>query len=298
MKARARFNALALPPLLLISIIALIVLALLLASLEAFSKLGLGVYLGNRWSPYEDVYGGFAAIYGSLVVTAIAVGLAMPLALSMAVFSNEFSPRWLRPVLVNVGDLIASFPAVLFGLWGLLSLAPLLKGTLFSWLYGQLGWIPLFSTRPYGPSYLLASLVLAIMITPFASSLIREAYAQAPRAMVEGVYALGLGKWEAIRVTLAYTRAQVLGGLALALGRAMGETVAVAMTVGGAFNVSASLLAPGLTIPALIVNQFGSSYYPSLQASALFSLALLLFLLGLGLLTLFKRILGGGGGAG
>ncbi len=283
-------NLYAIPILVIFILVGGVVISLFIASIDVFLKEGLIIYTSNVWDPYHNIYGGLAAIYGSIVVVLIAMIICIPLALSLAIFLNEYAPKVLRQILINIGDLMASFPTIIYGFWGLYELSPLLKDTLFKWLHENLSWIPLFSTRSYGPSFLLAGIILGIMITPFASSIIREVYAQVPETVKEGVYALGLGRWEVIKVSIKYIKGSIISGFVLAFGRGIGETVAVALTVGNVLNITPSILAPGYTIPALIVNQFGSAYYPSLQASALFALALFLFLIGTIMIIIAKFI--------
>jgi phosphate transport system permease protein len=229
------------------------------------------------------------AIYGSLVVSIVAILLAMPLATGVAIFISEYLPRKIRSIFISINDLMASFPTIIYGYWGLYELGPFLNSTLFKALNTYLGFIPLFSTQPSTGSYLLASIVLSIMISPFASSLIREVYSKIPYIVDESVYALGLGRWEVIRIKLLYSRRAILGGMTLAFGRGLGETVAVDLTVGGAFSISSSLLSPGITIPAFIANQFGSAF-TQLEISSLFALALLLFIIGVSF-TLIAKLL-------
>ncbi|MCG2895425.1 MAG: phosphate ABC transporter permease subunit PstC [Vulcanisaeta sp.] len=276
------------------ALVGAMLVALIYYSLPALMREGLSVYTTNRWDPNANFFGGFAAVYGTFIVSLVAITIAMPLAVGSAIFINEFAPDKLRGFLIAINDMMASFPTVIYGLWGLYVLGPTLNPTLFTWLHSNLGFIPLFSTKPIGGSYLLAATVLAIMITPFASSLVREVYAQVPSVMVEGIYALGLTKWDAIRIKLSYIAKSLLGALSLALGRGIGETVAVALTVGGVLKVSPSLLSPGITIPSLIANQFGSAY-TQIEQSALLSLALLLFIIGLTFITMAKLVLLRGG---
>jgi len=268
--------------------------ALVYYSLPALTKEGLLIYTTNRWDPNAGSFGGLAAIYGTFVVSLVAVTMSMPLAVGSAIFINEFTPGRLRGLLIAINDMMAGFPTVIYGFWGLYVLGPTLNPTLFTWLHSNLGFIPLFSTRPIGGSYLLAATVLAVMITPFASSLVREVYAQVPSIMVEGIYALGLTKLDAVKIKLSYIAKSLLGALSLALGRGIGETVAVALTVGGVLKVSPSLLSPGITIPSLIANQFGSAY-TQIEQSAMLSLALLLFAIGLTFIIASKLVLLRGG---
>ncbi|MEM3832131.1 MAG: phosphate ABC transporter permease subunit PstC [Thermoprotei archaeon] len=280
-----------LPIFLIFLLVGSVIISLVFAASDVFFKKGIAVYTSSVWDPTRDIYGGLAAIYGSIVVVSIATVISLPLSLSLAIFLNEYAPKQMRPLFINVTDLMASFPTVIYGFWGLYELSILLKDTFFRWLYENFSWIPLFSTPPYGPSFLLAGILLSIMVTPFASSLIREVYAQVPENIKEGVYALGLGKWEVIKINIKYAKSSIVGSLVLAFGRGIGETVAVSLTVGNVLNITPSILAPGYTIPALIVNQFGSAYYPSLQASALFALALLLFIIGMFMITITKFII-------
>ena len=219
------------------------------------------------------------AIYGTAIVTTVAVLLAIPLSIGLAIFIAELSPKAVRDVLINISDLMAAFPTVVYGLWGLTELGPFLKSTLFAFINRYLGFLPVFSGTPTGVSYLLASMVLAVMISPFASSLIREIYLQVPRSLDEGIYALGLGRWEVVRIKLGFIKRGIVGALTLAFGRAVGETVAVAMTVGGVVAINKSLLSPGITIPAYIANLFGEAF-STVDVASFFMLSLIL--LGIG----------------
>ncbi|ESQ21599.1 MAG: ABC-type phosphate transport system, permease component [uncultured Acidilobus sp. CIS] len=212
-------------------------------------------------------------------MTTVAVLLAIPLSIGLTIFIAELSPKAVRDVLINISDLMAAFPTVVYGLWGLTELGPFLKSTLFAFINRYLGFLPVFSGTPTGVSYLLASMVLAVMISPFASSLIREIYLQVPRSLDEGVYALGLGRWEVVRIRLGFIKRGIAGALALAFGRAVGETVAVAMTVGGVVAINKSLLSPGITIPAYIANLFGEAF-STVDVASFFMLSLIL--LGIG----------------
>ncbi len=293
MKSKLAPSPYSLPIFALILLLGATIVTMLLASVDVFSKEGLGVYLMNVWDASRGVYGGLAAIYGSLIVSGLAVLVAMPLSLATSIFVNEFAPKGLREVLVNLSDLMASFPTIIYGLWGLYFLAPLLKEYVMDPLHESLGFIPLFSTKPVGTCFFTAGILLAIMITPFATSIIREAYGMIPREVKEGVYALGLGKWEVVKVSIGYIKGAIAGGFALAFGRGIGETVAVALTVGGVLNLSPSLFSPGYTIPALIVDVFPASYFPGTQASALMALALLLFVIGVSVTLIGKLIIRG-----
>lgn len=292
-RKRSTAQALLLVPLFaLLLLVAAVLAALFLASLPALAAYGASIFTGLRWDPEHGAFGGLPALYGSAVVCSVALLLAVPLAIGNSVFLVEFLPPRLRAALAMLNDVMAAFPTILYGYWGLFVLGPLLRETLFRFLHQSFGFLAPFSSEPYGPSYLLASMVLSIMIIPFATSLIREVYLQIPRSIDEGIYALGLSRWDAVRIKLSYIRRALAAGFALAFGRAIGETVAVALTVGGSVSISPSLLSPGVTIPALIANQFGSAF-GVLEQGALFSLALLLFAIGLAV-TIGARLIARG----
>ncbi|MEM0363911.1 MAG: phosphate ABC transporter permease subunit PstC, partial [Sulfolobaceae archaeon] len=243
------FYLLLIPSMVAIGTFLLLISVLLYNSIPAFQKLGISIYTTNIWNPSDDKYGGLAAIYGTLITAGLSIIFSIPFSLSLAIFINDIAPVRLKSFLTNLSDLLASFPTVVYGFWGLLSLGPFLSDNLFNFLYNYLGFLPLFSYRnTSGPSILLAAIVLTFMITPFASSLLRETYSQVPRYIEEAVYSLGLGKWELIRIKISYIKRSFLGAYALAFGRATGETVAVSLTIGNILNLSPNLLAPGYTI--------------------------------------------------
>ncbi|MEJ2778600.1 phosphate ABC transporter permease subunit PstC [Stygiolobus sp. RP850M] len=263
----------------------LILSVLVYNSIPAYEKEGLSIYTKNIWNPVSDLYGGLAAIYGTIVTGVLSVMISIPFATALAIFVNDISPKKVKSFLVNLSDLLAAFPTVLYGFWGLLSLGPFLSRTLFTFLSSNHG----LHQTTNGPSILLASIILAIMITPFASSLIREVYSQVPRSFEEAVYSLGLGKWELIMLKLSYIKKAFLGAYALAFGKAVGETVAVSLTIGNVLNISPNLLEPGYTIPSLIISQFGTAY--GIQYNVMFALALFLVVIGFIFIMISKLIL-------
>jgi len=284
------FYLLILPSLISIGVFLLLLSVIIYNSIPAFEKLGISIYTTNIWNPNDDKFGGLAAIYGTIITGILSMLFSIPFSLSLAIFINDIAPARLKSILTNLSDLLASFPTVVYGFWGLLSLGPFLANTLFSFLNNYLGFLPFFSYKnTSGPSILLASIILTFMITPFASSLLREVYSQVPRYIEEAVYSLGLGKWELIRIKISYIRRAFLGAYALAFGRATGETVAVSLTIGNIFNLSPNLLAPGYTISSLIVSQFGTAY--GLQYNAMFALALFLLVIGISFIILSRVIL-------
>ncbi|MCS7366274.1 MAG: phosphate ABC transporter permease subunit PstC [archaeon YNP-WB-062] len=262
-------------------IVAGIVTSLIINSYQIFLRDGLSFIFKNVWNPVKEDYGILPALLGTLISSAIAISIAMPLAISLAIFSAEIAPTSIRGFINSVSDLMASLPSVIYGLWGLYVLAPILNQYIMTPLYQYLGFIPLFSTKPIPTNLFTAGVLLAIMITPFSSSIIREAYNAIPHHLKEAAYSLGMTRWEVIRTLLGYIKSAILAGAFLALGRAMGETVAVAMVVGNTFTLPRSLFDMGYTISSLIANQFPNAEAYSYMMPALYGGALVLFMVGL-----------------
>ena len=255
------------------------------ASLPIFQKEGLAIYTTNVWKAVEEgeeFYGVLSAIYGSVYTSVIAILIALPLSIGFAVFVIDYAPKKLKEPLIVATDIMAGLPTILYGIWGAFVLVPILRDYIMKPLYEHLSFIPLFSYPPItGYSYLSAGILLAIMVTPFASAVIREAYRMIPKSYREGAYALGLTRYEATKILLGYIKPAILAGILLAFGRAIGETVAVSLVVGNTFNIHPSLFAPGYTISSLIANQFGNAFIYEYMPSALFASGLALFLIGL-----------------
>jgi phosphate ABC transporter membrane protein 1, PhoT family (TC 3.A.1.7.1) len=235
---------------------------------------GVAVFLRADWDPVREIYGVLPALVGTVLTSAVAVALAIPMAIGVAVTINEILPAKLRGLFGSLVDLTAAMPTVIYGLWGLFVLGPLLQG-LVNALAGRV-----VMSSPY--TLFTAAVLLAIMITPYAATVIREGYALVPKPVEEAIYAVGATKFEAVLLKLRYVRNYVLGGLFLALGRAMGETVAVAMVVGGNYQrLTTNLFDSGITISSLIALQFPNAAAYQYMVPALFAAALLLALFGL-----------------
>jgi phosphate transport system permease protein len=258
-----------------------IVISLVVNSYPIFLRDGLSFIFRSAWNPVREDYGILPALLGTLIVSAIAISIALPLAISLAVFSAELAPKSIKRIINSVSDLMAGLPSVIYGLWGLYVLAPALNQYVMTPLHQYLGFVPLFSTKPIPTNLFTAGVLLAIMIIPFASSIIREAYSAVPHHLKEAAYSLGMTRWEVIRTLLGYIRSSILAGAFLALGRAMGETVAVAMVVGNTLTFPRSLFDMGYTIPSLIANQFPNAEAYSYMMPALYGGALILFVAGL-----------------
>jgi len=258
-----------------------IALAVFVAAWPAFSKLGLSIITSSDWDVAAGHFGAAPAVFGTLVSSAVALIIATPLAIGIAIFLSEFSPLWLRQPIGFLVDLLAAIPSVVYGLWGIFILVPLLRQYVMPFLRDtlHLGSTPFFSGPAYGPSMLAAGIILAIMALPYISSVSREVLMAVPRSQREAALALGATRWEMIRdAVLPYAKSGIIGGIMLGLGRALGETMAVTMVIGNRLEISASLFAPGYTMASLIANQF-SEATNDLQLSALMAVGAVLFVI-------------------
>jgi phosphate transport system permease protein len=249
----------------------------------AFAQFKFAFLTREIWNPVTDQYGALAPVYGTLVTSLLAMIIAIPISFGIAIFLTELSPSWLkRPVGVAV-ELLAAVPSIIFGIWGLFVLAPVLQRNVQPWLIEWLGPLPivgkLFQGPPFGIGILTASIVLAIMVLPFISAVMRDVFETVPDVLKESGYGLGATTWEVIwKVVVPYSRTGIVGGIMLGLGRALGETMAVTFVIGNAHRISPSLLAPGTTISASIANEFTEAV-GDLYTSSLIALGALLFLI-------------------
>jgi phosphate transport system permease protein len=247
----------------------------------ALRTFGLEFLYTEVWNPVTEKFGALAPIYGTLVTSFIAMLIAVPLGLLIAMFLTELCPIWLRrPIGISI-ELLAGIPSIIYGIWGLFVFAPFLQRTLQPALINLFGDVPvlssLFAGPPYGIGMLTAGLILAIMVLPFITSISRDVFEATPPVLKEAAYGVGCTTWEVMRfVVLPHARVGVIGGVMLGLGRALGETMAVTFVIGNAHRVSASLLAPGTTISASIANEFTEAV-GDLYTSSLIALGLILF---------------------
>ena len=244
-------------------------------------EMGLRFFTERRWAPPKQIYGALALIWGTVYTSVIALALAVPVSLGIALFTTQVAPKRMRTPMVYVIDLLAVIPSVVFGMWGLLVLAPHLKG-LYRWLHQSFhGWpiIGRFFGAAQTQSFLTAGIVLAVMVVPIMTSLAREVIETTPVADKEAALALGCTKWEMIRgAVMPHSKGGLVGAVMLGLGRAMGETVAVTLTIGGAFGqVTLNALSPGNSMPSLITSEWGEA--DSLKKSALIAIAVTLFVI-------------------
>jgi phosphate transport system permease protein len=240
----------------------LIFVAVGAAAWPALRTFGFSFLTSSDWDPVAQHFGAAPAIFGTIVSSILALLIATPLAIGVAVFLSEFAPGWLRQPVAFTVDLLAAVPSVVYGFWGIYILVPILRQDVMPFLRDtlHLGVLPLFSGPAYGPSMLAAGVILAIMCLPYISAVTREVLAAVPRSQREAALALGATRWEVIRdAIIPYARSGIIGGIMLGLGRALGETMAVTMVIGNRHEIAASLFAPGYTMASLIANEFNEA---------------------------------------
>jgi phosphate transport system permease protein len=250
------------------------------AGWPALRTFGIGFFTQSEWDAVNGKFGAAPAIFGTLVSSAIALIIATPLAVGVAIFLSEFAPRWLRQPVAFFVDLLAAIPSVVYGLWGILVLVPFLRDHVMPFIKDtmHLGEFPLFSGPAYGYSMFAAGLILAIMVLPYISAVTREVLLAVPRSQREAALALGATRWEMIwDAVLPFARSGIIGGIILGLGRALGETMAVTMVIGNRPEISASIFQPGYTMASLIANEF-SEATNDLHVSALMAVGAALFI--------------------
>jgi len=260
-----------------------IIISLFDGSWLALRTFGLNFMLVDTWNPVTEKFGAIAPIYGTLVTSFVAMLIAVPVGLFIALFLTELCPMWLRRPIGIAIELLAGIPSIIYGIWGLFVFAPFLQQYVQPFLISVFGEVPVLSTLfagpPYGIGILTAGLILAIMVLPFITSISRDVFTAVPTVLKEAAYGLGCTTWEVVRyVVLPYARVGVIGGVMLGLGRALGETMAVTFVIGNAHRISGSLLAPGTTISATIANEFTEAV-GDLYTSALIALGLILFVI-------------------
>lgn len=243
----------------------------------AIARYGFGFLTSSTWDPVAEEFGAQPLILGTLLSSLIALLIAVPLSLGVAIFLTEFAPLRIRTPIAFVIELLAAVPSVVYGLWGIFVLIPFLKDTVFPFLRNTLGFVPLFQGPLYGQSMLAAGMILAIMVMPYIMSVSREVLAQVPGSQREAALALGATRWEAAwGAVVPYARSGIVGAIILGLGRALGETMAVTMLIGNRHEISTSLFAPGYTMAAAIANEF-SEAVTDIHLSSLAYVALALF---------------------
>jgi phosphate transport system permease protein len=272
----------------IVVVVAAIAAVLWRESIQSIRTFGLKFWETSAWDPVAGQFGAFPFIWGTLYSSILALLLAAPVAIGIAIFLSELCPDWLRTPLTFLTELLASIPSIVYGLWGVFVLVPAVREIqmlLPEWLQA----VPLFSGPPVGVSLLAASLVLAIMIVPFTSSVAREVLRAVPLSQREGAYALGATRWEATKAALFYARIGIFGAIMLGFGRALGETMAVTMVIGNRPVASWSLFEPQYTMAAVIANEFAEAA-DDLHLSALLEVGLVLFVITL-MINVASRLL-------
>jgi phosphate transport system permease protein len=261
-----------------LALVGLIVYELITRSNLSWHAFGIKFFFQSDWDPVNDQYGALPFVYGTIVSSILALIMAVPLAVGVAVFITEMAPEWLRGPLAFTTELLAAIPSVIYGLWAVFVLVPVLRNYVEPWLHKYWGWSGLFEGPPLGIGMLAAGFILAVMIVPIISAITREVMTAVPQQQREAVLALGATRWEMIRTgVLRNARAGIMGGIILGLGRALGETMAVTMVIGNRPEVAKSLFAPGYTMASVIANEF-SEATGDVYLSALVEVGLALFL--------------------
>jgi len=281
--------------LLVLLILGGVIVALIDGSLPALRAFGFSFITSQAWNPVTEKFGALAPIYGTLVTSAIAMLVGIPVAFGVAVFITEICPLWLKRPLATMIELLAAIPSIIYGIWGLFVFAPFAQQYIQPPIIATLGQVPgigaLFAGPPLGIGVLTAGFILAVMVLPFISSIMRDVFETVPAMLKESAYGLGATRAEVVwRIVLPFTRIGVVGGIMLGLGRALGETMAVTFVIGNAHNISASILQPGTTISASLANEFTEAF-GDLYRSSLIALGLILFVITFIVLAIAKVML-------
>jgi phosphate transport system permease protein len=272
-----------------------VIVSLVNGALPALDAFGWGFLATDSWNPVTEKFGALAPIYGTLVTSAIAMLIGIPVAFGVAVFITELCPVWLKRPLGTVIELLAAIPSIIYGIWGLFVFAPFMQSYVQPAIINTFGAVPgigaLFGGPPLGIGVLTAGLILGIMVLPFISAVMRDVFETVPAILKESAYGLGATTWEVMwQVVLPYTRVGVVGGIMLGLGRALGETMAVTFVIGNAHRIQSSILAPGTTISATLANEFTEAV-GELYLSSLFALGFILFVITFIVLAFAKLML-------
>ncbi len=275
--------------LLVFGILVAILIALGIGAWPAITKFGIGFFTSSHWNPVTEEFGALVPIVGTLVTSAIALLIAVPVSFGIAVFLTELAPASTRGPLGTAIELLAAIPSIIYGMWGLFVFAPLFAKYAQPWMNEHMG--PLFKGPPMGIGVLTAGLILSIMIIPFIASVMRDVFEIVPPLLKESAYGLGATTWEVIwNIVIPHTKTGVVGGVMLGLGRALGETMAVTFVIGNAHQLNKSLVMPGNTISSSLANEFTEAV-GTLYTSALVELGLILFLITFLVLALAKLLL-------
>lgn len=272
-----------------------IIISLIIGAMPTLQAFGFSFLFSGSWDPVAENFGALAPIYGTLVTAFIALLIGVPVSFGIALFLTELCPAWLRRPIGVAIELLAGIPSIIYGMWGLFVFAPLFADHVQPWIIENLGHLPgigfLFQGAPMGIGVFTAGLILGIMVIPFIASVMRDVFEIVPVMLKESAYGLGATTWEVVRyVVLPYTKAGVIGGIMLGLGRALGETMAVTFVIGNAYQITGSLMDPGNSIASALANEFAEAQ-EGLHVSALIELGLILFFITFVVLACAKLLL-------
>ena len=273
-----------------------LILSLLIGGLPAFRQFGSGFIGSTDWDPVQQVFGAAVSIYGTLVTSVLALVLAVPLAFGIAFYLTELAPTWLRRPVGTAVELLAAVPSIIYGMWGFFVIVPIMSQYIQPFVIDSLDGIPvledLFAGPPFGTGIFTAALILAVMVIPFIAATMRDVFETVPAVYKESAYGVGCTTWEVMRsIVLPYTRASVVGGIMLGLGRALGETMAVTFVIGNTDRIATSLFGPGNTIASIVALEFPESPAGSLKLSSLLALGFILFVISFIVLAISRLLL-------
>jgi len=273
-----------------------LIVTLFIGGLPAFQAFGIPFVYSTDWDPVQQIFGAAVPIYGTLVTSVLALILAVPLAFGIAFFLTELAPGWMRRPVGTAIELLAAVPSIIYGMWGFFVIVPVMSQTVQPWVIDNFGDLPLigdfFQGPPFGTGIFTAAMILAVMVIPFIAATMRDVFDTVPAVYKESAYGLGCTTWEVMRsIVLPYTRASVVGGIMLGLGRALGETMAVTFVIGNTNRIATSLFGPGNTIASLVALEFPESPAGSLKLSSLMALGFILFVISFIVLAISRTLL-------
>lgn len=273
-----------------------IIIGLAVGGAPAFRAFGAYFLFDAEWDPVQELFGALVPVYGTIITSILALVIAVPLAFGIAFYLTEIAPGWLRRPVGTAVELLAAVPSIIYGMWGFFVIVPIMAKVVQPWAIDTLGETPLigflFAGPPFGTGILTASLILAVMIIPFIAATMRDVFETVPPVYKESAYGLGCTTWEVMRsIVIPYTRASVVGGIMLGLGRALGETMAVTFVIGNTNRISTSLFGPGNTIASIVALEFPESEADSLKMSSLLALGFILFVISFIVLAISRMLL-------
>jgi phosphate transport system permease protein len=279
-----------------LAVLGAIIVALVIGGLKAFETFGPGFLISDDWDPVQESFGALVPIFGTIVTAILALLLAVPLAFGIAFYLTELAPVWLRRPVGTAVELLAAVPSIIYGMWGFFVIVPIMSQYVQPAVIDTIGDLPVigsfFSGPPFGTGILTAALILAVMVIPFIAATMRDVFETVPAVFKESAYGVGCTTWEVMRsIVIPYTRASVVGGIMLGLGRALGETMAVTFVIGNTNRIATSLFGPGNTIASIVALEFPESQTGSLKLSALLALGLILFVIAFIVLAISRVLL-------